>query len=98
MPERLSNEVVIKTNGAAIVSSETQCVTTSPVPAGTKLPALADYVKRVRNIKNGVCYDQPFMQPTAVKNEEKAPEKSEKDKEKEPPKGPKLRPNAIADR
>lgn len=90
MPERQSHEVVIKTDGAAIVSNETQCVTTSPVPEKTKLPSLADYVNRVRKMKNGVCYDQPFLQPEAVKPAKaEGPKASEKDKEK----NPKLKPD-----
>lgn len=85
MPERQSHEVVIKTDGAAIVSNETQCVTTSPVPPKAAIPSLADYVKRVRNMKNGVCYDQPFQQPVAVKPaKSEGPKESEKGKEKAP--------------
>lgn len=60
MAERLENQVVLAPSGAPVVSDEADVIKSNPDKKVKKMLSLSDYVERVRKMKNGICFDQPF--------------------------------------
>lgn len=66
--QRLENTVEInKETNAPEMPDHPVIISGSTSPGGSKHISLMDYVKRVRNMKNGVCFDQPVRNPAGEK-------------------------------